>query len=156
MEAFDLKSFYEQVEIVKSQFIQLNQIILELDHKLSMNPASTKYMQVLLKILPLTINVSGLKLSLGGNRLEESKMVDICFALKNFGKVTSLNISLKNNELSTSCIGMLSLSLSYLKKIRRLTLNFDDNSLSDGALEVLLNNLTKLKYLEELKISIRE
>ena len=67
-----------------------------------------------MKSLPLTATTGKINLDLSGNRLTESKVVDIGFMLKHYRGLKSLEIDFKDNHLGRSSIEMLMLSLGYL------------------------------------------
>lgn len=125
MEASNLKDFHSQVNLIMGKFIQIDQIKLKLTQSLSMNPTSTKYMQVLLKTIPLTVHTKSLHLDLSDNHLDENRAVDIGFMLKHFHSISSLKLNLDRNIFGRSAVEMLSLSISYLKHLRSLELDFN-------------------------------
>ena len=99
------------------------------DQSLVNNPNSVKYLQAMLRSLPLTIQIKHMDIHLTHNALNESKSLDIlpgadiCNMLKSFVHLESLDLELGHNLIGDTAVQKLVLSLRYLKDLRKLTLN---------------------------------
>lgn len=93
------------------------------DQSLISNPNSVKYLQAMLRSLPLTIQIKHMDIHLTHNALNESKSLDICNMLKAFVHLESLDLELGHNLIGDTAVQKLVLSLRYLKDLRKLTLN---------------------------------
>lgn len=69
---------YSSVKLLMGKFVQIERAQLNVGNSLGNNPNSVKYMQAMLKSLPLTVNIGALNLGLDSNDIEESKFIDIC------------------------------------------------------------------------------
>lgn len=125
-----LSECYSSVKLLMGKFIQIERATLNCANSLGNNPNSVKYMQAMLKSLPLTVTIRDLSLALENNDIDESKFIDICrqvfysgSTIMSFPKVATIKLNLRNNILGDTSIERLMLALRYLKNLIRIDLD---------------------------------